>query len=78
MTARKPASSATATRTRSRSPASHGLETLAFPAISTGAYGYPAEEAARVALAAIDLALESHPGIREVRLVFLRGQTQDP
>jgi O-acetyl-ADP-ribose deacetylase len=50
--------------------AANGLHTLAFPAISTGVYGYPKEEAARVALAAIDLALESHAAIREVRLVF--------
>ncbi len=50
--------------------ASHGLATLAFPAISTGAYGYPKEEAARVSRAAIDAALARHPTIREVRLVF--------
>ena len=29
-----------------------GLRTLAFPAISTGVYGYPLEEATRIALAA--------------------------
>lgn len=29
-----------------------GLRTIAFPAISTGVYGYPIEEAARIALAA--------------------------
>lgn len=28
----------------------HGLATLAFPSISTGAYGYPVREAARIAL----------------------------
>ena len=50
--------------------AQEGLATLAFPAISTGVYGYPREEAARVAMAAIDLALEAHAEIGEVRLVF--------
>ncbi len=48
----------------------HGVRTLAFPAISTGVYGYPKEEAARVALAAIELALAEHSTVREVRLVY--------
>jgi O-acetyl-ADP-ribose deacetylase (regulator of RNase III) len=30
-----------------------GLRTLAFPSISTGAYGYPVEEASRIALGAV-------------------------
>ncbi len=30
----------------------NGLRTIAFPAISTGVYGYPIEEATRIALAA--------------------------
>jgi O-acetyl-ADP-ribose deacetylase (regulator of RNase III) len=50
--------------------AANELASLAFPAISTGIYGYPREEAARVARSAIDSALEMHIGIREVRLVF--------
>lgn len=31
--------------------AQHGIRTLAFPCISTGAYGYPVEPAARIAIA---------------------------
>lgn len=50
--------------------AEHGLRTIAFPAISTGVYGYPKAEAARVSLAAIEQALRQHAGIEEVRLVY--------
>ena len=47
-----------------------GLATVAFPAISTGIYGYPMDEAAAVSSRAIEDALGSSPSIREVRLVF--------
>jgi O-acetyl-ADP-ribose deacetylase (regulator of RNase III) len=50
--------------------ASERLETVAFPAISCGAYGYPREQAARVAVSALALGLEQHPIIREVRMVL--------
>jgi len=50
--------------------AREGLRTLAFPAISCGAYGYPWEQAAEVALAAIAAALTRHPEIDEVRIVL--------
>ena len=48
----------------------HGLRSIAFPAISTGIYGYPRSEAARVSSLAIASALPGLPAIREVRLVF--------
>jgi O-acetyl-ADP-ribose deacetylase (regulator of RNase III) len=37
-------------RSSLRLAAEHGLQTMAFPAISCGAYGYPIEEACQVAL----------------------------
>ena len=48
----------------------NNLETIAFPAISTGAFGYPRDEAARVASAAIKNFLAGNRAIRQVRLVF--------
>ena len=53
-----------------RIAAEEGLATLAFPAISTGIYGYPMDEAAAVSSRAVQGALGSYPSIREVRLVF--------
>jgi O-acetyl-ADP-ribose deacetylase (regulator of RNase III) len=47
-----------------------GLKSIAFPAISTGVYGYPLEEAAGIALtAAIDY-LKEHSDIEIVRFVL--------
>ncbi len=42
------------------------LETVAFPAISTGAYGYPVKPAARVAVATARGFVESSKRLREV------------
>jgi O-acetyl-ADP-ribose deacetylase len=50
--------------------ARHGARTIAFPAISTGVYGYPKAEAARIARASLTRALAAHPGVEEVRLVY--------
>ncbi len=46
--------------------ADNGLHTLAFPAISTGAYGYPPEPAARVAANAVREAIREREVIREI------------
>ncbi|MFY9116687.1 MAG: O-acetyl-ADP-ribose deacetylase [Bacteroidales bacterium] len=46
-----------------------GVKTLAFPAISTGVYGYPVKKAAAVAVRAITGFLETDKTIREVLLV---------
>lgn len=51
--------------------ARHALASIAFPAISTGAFGYPREEAARVASEAIEQFLaDDTSSMREIRLVF--------
>jgi O-acetyl-ADP-ribose deacetylase (regulator of RNase III) len=47
--------------------AAHGGHRIAFPAISTGIYGYPLEHAAGVALGATRAALRDHPDIVEAR-----------
>ena len=47
----------------------HGLRSVAFPAISTGVYGYPPEAAARVAVGAIAETLPGTPGIERVLIV---------
>jgi O-acetyl-ADP-ribose deacetylase len=44
--------------------------TVAFPAISTGVYGYPVERAAEVALGTVSEELERHPGIDTVTFVL--------
>jgi O-acetyl-ADP-ribose deacetylase (regulator of RNase III) len=44
-----------------------GARTVAFPAISTGVYGYPVEEAAPVAIAAV---LEAEAAVEVVRFVL--------
>ena len=40
----------------------HQIRSIAFPSISTGAYGYPVEEAAKIALHMVDQFIEEHPG----------------
>ena len=48
-----------------------GIRSVAFPSISTGVYGYPVEEAAKVALSTIRDFLREHPGgLSEVRMVL--------
>ena len=56
----------------------HSLSTIAFPAISTGVYGYPPPEAATVSSEAIKRFLISdETAIKEVRLVFFREADAD-
>ena len=50
--------------------AEEGLRTVAFPSISTGAYGYPKTEAAHVALSTIVAFLRGKPPLSHVRIVL--------
>lgn len=47
-----------------------GLKSVSFPSISTGAYGYPVQEAARVALTAVLDFLEPGGGPEEIVFVL--------
>ena len=49
-----------------------GMKSIAFPSISTGVFGYPAPEAAKVASEAIRDELGKLKAVHEVRLVFFQ------
>jgi O-acetyl-ADP-ribose deacetylase (regulator of RNase III) len=48
----------------------HAIRSLAFPAISTGAFGYPVPEAAAVAVPAAMEALLAASNVMQVRFIF--------
>lgn len=48
----------------------HGVTSIAFPSISTGAYGYPRPEAAAISSRTVKDFLDSDDSIKQVRLVF--------
>ena len=50
--------------------ARHGLRSVAFPSISTGAYGFPIDEAAPIALREIRAALARQPQLERVTVVL--------
>ena len=49
----------------------HGCRTIALPALSCGAYGYPVDAASRIALAAARTFLERDPVVELARFVLL-------
>jgi len=53
----------------------NGIETIAFPNISTGVYGFPKEAAAKIAFDAVNESLEKYTAIKEVRLVCFDDYT---
>lgn len=50
------------------------LASIAFPAISTGVFGYPLEEAAEVSSKTIENFLATDRQLKEVRLVFFQAR----
>jgi O-acetyl-ADP-ribose deacetylase (regulator of RNase III) len=50
----------------------HAVSSIAFPSISTGAYGHPKPEAAKIASATIKHFLSADRQIEQVRLVFFQ------
>jgi O-acetyl-ADP-ribose deacetylase len=46
--------------------AANGIQTLAFPSISTGVFGYPIERATRVAVQTVRSVVPEFPAIQEV------------
>ncbi len=57
--------------------AKHGLKTVAFPSISTGAYRFPVERAARIALKTILDFLASHDHPEKVYMVLYDRPTYE-
>jgi O-acetyl-ADP-ribose deacetylase (regulator of RNase III) len=54
-----------------------GAKSVAFPAISTGVYGYPKDQAALVAVSAVRKFLAQHPDFGEVRFVCFSGDSAE-
>jgi O-acetyl-ADP-ribose deacetylase (regulator of RNase III) len=54
-----------------------GLRSVAFPAISTGAYGYPLERATRIAVREVASFLDGNPSIEKVVFVCFDTSTFD-
>ncbi|MGH9931369.1 MAG: O-acetyl-ADP-ribose deacetylase, partial [Pyrinomonadaceae bacterium] len=55
----------------------HSLVSIAFPAISTGVFGYPQSESAAVSSAAISEFLTSNSALKDVRLIFFQRRDAD-
>lgn len=55
----------------------HGLQTIAFPAISCGAYGYPVSAAAAVAVEAVQDFLQQDETVDKVLLVCFDSRTHE-
>lgn len=66
----EPGQLASAYRTCLRLAEEHSAESLSFPSISTGVYGYPVEDAARIAIGEVAAHLKS-PALSPRRVIFV-------
>lgn len=65
-------------RTCLKLAAERGVRTIAFPSISTGVYGYPVKEAAKVAIGEVAAALERGEGpVEEATFVLFGREAYD-
>jgi O-acetyl-ADP-ribose deacetylase (regulator of RNase III) len=55
----------------------HGIKTIAFPSISTGAYGFPIEPASRIAVREVKSILERNESIEKVVYVCFNQTAYD-
>ncbi len=55
----------------------HQLRTIAFPSVSTGAYGFPIERASVIAVREITAALQRYNNIEEVRIICFDEKTHE-
>ncbi|GAB3011193.1 O-acetyl-ADP-ribose deacetylase [Bowmanella dokdonensis] len=56
--------------------AAHDLKSIAFPAISCGAYGYPLQEACQIAVQTVTTEIGKYPDIRKVIFCAFDDKTQ--
>jgi O-acetyl-ADP-ribose deacetylase (regulator of RNase III) len=56
--------------------AAHKIRTIAFPAISTGVYGFPKREAAAIAIRETGAALKADSDLRKVIMVCFNRETR--
>jgi len=54
-----------------------GAQTVAFPSISTGIYGFPIPRAATISLKAIRAGLDTHPSLEAVTLVCFNDENHE-
>ena len=53
------------------------LQTLAFPAISTGVYGFPKKQAAVIAVREVKKGLDSNPKLKKIQFVCFNRDTRE-